>query len=273
MGPSFAYLLVFFVWPMVQAGVLSFQDAQGAASLHAFFTMVSDINFQPAIKDTLILTIVTVAIQTVFAVFMALVLTSGIRGTSIFLYIWSIPLGISDLASGLAWLAIFTDHGYVNTLLVDAGLKSFPFLSYQQPVTLFMVVIISELWRATSIVMVILVAGLQGIPRDFGEAAEVFGAGWWQRLRHVTLPLLKPSMQVALILRIIAAFQIFGVVIALAGANLPVLTGEAYFWYGQYRNVHVAADYSLLILLFGLLSTTLVLRALRVQDQQVGLVK
>ena len=70
-------------------------------------------------------------------------------------------------------------------------------------------------------VMVILLAGLQVIPKDYAEAAEVFGATAWQRLRYVTLPLLRPSLQVALIMRTILAFQVFAVVIALAGRNLP----------------------------------------------------
>ena len=138
--------------------------------------------------------------------------------------------------------------------------------------TLFLIAVLAEAWRATAIVMVILVAGLQVIPRDYAEAAEVFGATAWQRLRYVTLPLLRPSLQVALILRTILAFQVFAVVIALAGRNLPVLAGEAYTWYGDNHNVGVAAGYSLLIMLFSLVNTGIYLRALRVQDEQAKMV-
>ena len=147
----------------------------------------------------------------------------------------------------------------------------FGFLSYEHPASIFFAVVIAEAWRATSIVMVILVAGLQVIPKEYAEAAEVFGATGWQRLRHVTLPLLRPSLQVALVLRTILAFQVFAVVIALAGRNLPVLAGEAYYWYGSYSNPNVAAAYALLIMLFSVASTFVYLRMLRSSDAEMGM--
>jgi multiple sugar transport system permease protein len=131
-------------------------------------------------------------------------------------------------------------------------------------------VVVAEVWRATSIVMVILVAGLQMIPKDYGEAAEVFGATGWQRLRHVTLPLLRPSMQVALVLRTILAFQVFAVVVALAGNTLPVLAGEAYNWYGNYRDVGVAASYAMVILVLSILNTFIYLRVLGTRSEELA---
>jgi multiple sugar transport system permease protein len=114
--------------------------------------------------------------------------------------------------------------------------------------------------------MVLLVAGLQMIPKDYGEAASVFGASGWQRLRHVTLPMLKPNLQVALILRTILAFQVFAVVVALAGRTMPVLAGEAYYWYGN-RNLSVAASYAVLILLLSIINTAIYLRLLRTNTE------
>lgn len=86
--------------------------------------------------------------------------------------------------------------------------------------------VVAEVWRATALVFVILVAGVQLIPKEYGEAAEVFGATPWQRFLRVTLPLLKPSLQAAFILRTILAFEVFAVVLALGGRNLPVLAGR-----------------------------------------------
>ena len=82
---------------------------------------------------------------------------------------------------------------------------------------------------------------------------------------------MRPSLQVALILRTILAFQVFAVVIALAACNLPVLAAEAYRWYGDLRNPNVAAAYALVIMLFSLLNTGIYLRALRMRDEQVGI--
>jgi len=255
---------------MVQALLLSVQDSAGNFTSAYLQRMANDINFRPAIRNTLLLIVVLVPLQLTLALIMALLLNAGLRGTGFFLYAWAIPLAISDLAAGIVWLAIFTDRGYLNSLLVNLGLEPYRFLSYEHPVSIFIAVVIAETWRATSIVMVILVAGLQVIPKEYSEAAEVFGATGWQRLRHVTLPLLRPSLQVALILRTILAFQVFAVVIALAGRNMPVLASEAYNWYRAFTNANVASAYALLILVFSIINTVVYLRALRIRDEQVG---
>lgn len=271
--PTIVFMAAFFVWPMLQALVLAFQDSGGALSLEPIRRMAIDPKFLEAVRNTVLLTLVVVPAQVVLAMIMSLVLMSGIRGAGLFLYAWAIPLGISDLAAGLVWLSIFTDRGYLNSVLVTLGLSEtgFSFLSYEHPVSIFLCVAIAETWRATALVMVILLAGLQVIPKEYAEAAEVFGATTWQRIRHVTLPLLRPSLQVALIIRTILAFQAFAVVIALAAYNLPVLAGETYRWYGDLRNPNVAAAYALVIMLFSLLNTGIYLRALRIRDEQVGI--
>ena len=273
LAPSIAFLAAFFVWPMLQALVLAFQDSSGALSLEPIRRMALDPKFLEATRNTILLTLVVVPAQVVLALIMSLVLMSGLRGAGLFLYAWAIPLGISDLAAGLVWLSIFTDRGYLNSVLVTLGLSEtgFSFLSYEHPVSIFLCVAIAETWRATALVMVILLAGLQVIPKEYAEAAEVFGATTWQRIRHVTLPLLRPSLQVALIIRTILAFQAFAVVIALAAYNLPVLAGETYRWYGDLRNPNVAAAYAMVIMLFSLVNTGIYLRALRVRDEQVGI--
>jgi multiple sugar transport system permease protein len=111
--------------------------------------------------------------------------------------------------------------------------------------------------------MIILLAGLQAIPKEFAEAAEVLGASRWQSFTKVTLPLLRSSLQVALILRTILAFQVFAVVIALAGRQLPVLAEEAYRYYYDIRNPNVAAASAALIMLLSVGFTLIYLRALR----------
>ncbi|GBD28322.1 Trehalose transport system permease protein SugA [bacterium HR31] len=123
------------------------------------------------------------------------------------------------------------------------------------------------MWRATAIVMVVLLAGLQLIPRDYAETAAVFGARWWQTLWYVTLPVLRPSLQTALIIRTVLAFQLFATVVTLSGRLVPVLAGEAYFWYTLYRNPHVASAYATLILLLSALVTWVYLRTLRPQGE------
>ena len=134
---------------------------------------------------------------------------------------------------------------------------------------LLLAIVLAEIWRSTVLIMIILVAGLQGIPRDYGEAAEVFGAGFFQRVRRVTLPMLKPALQVALLLRVILAFEVFATVIAIAGASTTVLAAEAWRWQEQTQNANVAAAYAALILVLSLVSAALILRLLRTPRAQM----
>jgi multiple sugar transport system permease protein len=272
LAPCVVFLAIFFAWPMLQAIVLAFQDASGTWSFAPVQRMVGDLRFGEALKLTLIFAGVVIPLQTLLALGMALLLATNLRGAGIFLYLWAIPLGISDLASGVVWLSIFTDRGYVNSVLAGLGLSEsgYAFLSYENSVSLFLCAAVAEVWRATSIVMIILLAGLQMIPRDYAEAAEVFGASPWLTLRHVTLPLLRSSLQVAFILRTILAFQVFAVVIALAGRQLPVLAEETYRYYYDIRNPNVAAAYALLIMLLSLGFTLVYLRLLRTRDVELG---
>lgn len=270
--PSFAFLAVFFAAPMVRAFGLAFRDAEGALSLASIETMIDDAQFREALVTTLILIVVIIPVQFVMAMAMALVINARLKASGLWLYIYAIPLGISDLAAGIIWYAVFTQQGWLNSILEGLGIldRPFIFLNYQNTAWLIFAVVIAEAWRATAIIMVILVAGLQGIPRDYLEAADVFGATFWQKVRQVIIPMLRPSIQVALILRTILAFQAFAVVIALAGSGMTVLASEAYRWYNTYRDEHVAAAYSAFILLLSVLSTVLFLWLLPVRAEQQG---
>jgi multiple sugar transport system permease protein len=116
--------------------------------------------------------------------------------------------------------------------------------------------------------MIIVVSGLQAISQEVLEAAELFGANLWQRVRHIILPLLKPSLQVALILRTILALQVFAVVIALSGGDVvTVLANETYRQYYDFRNPNVAAAYAGLILLMSMVSAIVYLRLVRTQEE------
>jgi len=270
LAPSLVYLAVFFALPMVNAFGLAFQGDEGGYSLEPIRRMLGDERFAKALTTTLLLVVIIVPIQFVVAMGMALVVNARLKGTDLWLYVFALPLGVSELAAGIVWFSIFTEQGWLNSLLTQVGIldRPFIFLDYQRPTLLILTIVVAEAWRATSIVMIILVAGLQGIPRDYLEAADVFGATAWQRVRHVILPLLKPSIRVALILRTILAFQVFATGIALAGSATNVLAGEAYRWYQNLRDARVAAAYASLILILSVLSTILFLLLLPTEEDR-----
>jgi multiple sugar transport system permease protein len=268
--PTVAYLALFFGWPMVQAFKLAFREG-GAWTIEPFRLMANDANFWPAFRFTLLLVGVIVPIQFVLALAMALLVNAKLHGRGVFLAIFILPLAVSDLAAGLVWQSILTERGYLNTALEKLGLIDQPYiwLNPSKPNQLLLAVVIAEIWRSTAFVMVIFLAGLQGIPKEYSEAAEVFGAGFFQRVRRVILPMLKPSLQVALLFRINFAFEAFAVVLAITGRAKTTLATEAWRWQADYFNSHVAAAYSSLILVLSLISAGLVVWLLRTPKEQM----
>jgi len=268
-APSLAFLTVLFFVPLVETVGLAFQ-AEGSWSIENFVRMAADLNFTDAVVNTFEIVIIVVPLQVLLALAMAMMLQHVRGGRDIVLWIWSIPLGISDLAAGLVWLAILTDKGYLNTVLVRLGVLSGPqsWLSYETPVTLLAAIVVAELWRATAIVLVILVAGVQLIPKEYREAADVFGATPWQRFTRVTLPLLKPSIQTALILRTVLAFEMFAIVLSIGGRNFPVLVSEAFNWQYNQQDFGVAAAYAVIVMTVSLVATLIYLWTLRTPAAQ-----
>jgi multiple sugar transport system permease protein len=272
LAPTLIFVTLLIIIPILQAFLLAFQGSDGSLTLANFQKMASDTNFADALKFTFLLLLFIVPVQVVLALVMALLIHTRFKGHTLFLYIYAIPLAISDLAAGIAWLSIFTERGYLNSILNQLGIldRPFLFLSYQNLPAMFSTIVIAESWRATAIVMTILLAGLQVIPRDYFEAADVFGANTLKRTLFVVLPLLRPSLQNALIIRTIFAFQTFSVVLALAGRVIPVMAGESYTWYVTNRNPGVAAAYAVLVLLFTVAATWFYFRFFQTSAAEAG---
>ena len=270
-APATLFLAALFLVPLAQTIALSF-DGGAAGLLGNYKRMIGDLNFAVSLRNTFLLVGIVVPLQVVMAMIMGLMLQRMSRGRDAVLWIWTIPLGISDLAAGLVWLALLQNTGYLNTVLFHLGVIEGPtaWLNAEAPLALFIGIVLAETWRATAVVLVILVSGLQLIPKEYGEAADVFGASPFVKLFKITLPLLKPSLQSALILRTVLAFEVFAVVYALGGRNFPVLVGEAYTWQHENQNYGVAAAYAVLVMLISLAATAVYLKLLRVKPEIQG---
>ena len=256
--PTVVYLGLFFVWPMIQAFELSIRVG-GVWTFAPFREMYHDIRFGTAVRFTLLFIAIIVPIQFLLALTMALIANSAIRGRTVFLFIFILPLGVSDLA-------------YLNTILQDVGIRhtAYIWINPQHQTQLVLEVVAAEIWRSTALITVILIAGLQGIPKEYGEAAEVFGAGFFSRLWTVTLPMLKPAIQVALLLRVVFAFEVFATVLAITGQGTTTLALESWNWQTNYLNPHVAAAYATLILLLSVTAAGIIMLLLRTRREQLN---
>lgn len=268
--PSLLFLLLFFATPMAQSFALALQDQSGAWSLESLQTMVGHPEFGRAVQTTLVLLVLVIPVQLALALAMALIVNKRLKGTGLWLYVYALPLAISELAAGIVWVAIFTQRGWLNSMLVSMGVldRGVIWMSAESYWTLIGIIVIAEAWRATSIMMIILVAGLQSIPDEYLEAAEVYGATLWQRVRRVILPMLRPSLQVALILRVILAIQVFATAIALAGTGLTVMSQQALDWANDIDNDNVAAAWAGLMLVISMVATVGILWLLPVREEQ-----
>lgn len=263
--PVTLFLCVFFLYPFVLVAQQAFFDRSGF-TFDNFRDVVGYWKFPISLKNTLLLAALVVPVQLALSLLMATMVTKMQKGRDLVLYIWTIPLGISDLAAGLIWLAIFEQSGFLNSMMSGLGLIDRPigFLTYQHPGIVLLAIVLAEIWRATAIMLVILVAGIGLIPKEYYEAAEVFGASPWKRFVKITLPLLRPSLQTALVLRVILAFEVFAVVAALGGTLFPVLMGETYAYQFDLMNSGAAAVMALIILAISIAFTLIILRVLRV---------
>ena len=264
-APATLFLGLFFLYPFFLVASQAFVS-DGSLSLKHFQDVTSYWKFPISLKNTLYLTAAVVPIQLAFALLMATMVARMKKGRDMVLYIWTIPLGISDLAAGIVWLAIFEQSGFLNSMMVGMGFLDKPatLLSYQSPLMVFVAIALAEIWRATAIMLVIIVAGIGLIPKEYYEAGEVFGASRWQQFLRITLPLLRPSLQTALILRVILAFEVFAVVAALGGTLFPVLMGETYAYQFDLLNSNAAAAMAMVILALSIGFTLVILYALRV---------
>ncbi len=263
--PVTVFLCVFFLYPFVLVAQQAFWSDAGF-TLDNFRRVTGHWKFPTALKNTLYLAAAVVPIQLALALLMATMVNNMGKGRDLVLYVWTIPLGISDLAAGIIWLAIFEQSGFLNSMMSGLGLIERPtnLISYQSPWMVFLAIMLAEIWRATAIMLVILVAGIGLIPKEYYEAAEVFGASPWKRFTRITLPLLRPSLSTALVLRVILAFEVFAVVQALGGTLFPVLMGETYKYQFELLNGPAAAAVALVILAVSIAATLVILRVLRV---------
>ncbi|HOM74345.1 MAG TPA: sugar ABC transporter permease [Fervidobacterium sp.] len=270
LAPSLVYLLIFMGLPIIGTAKLAFESDEGW--LGNFKILFSSKDFQNALWNTLLLAVIVIPIQLVLSIFLAILVNKKFKGHQTLLYIIASPLALSDITAALMSYSIFAPNGYLNRILLSINWIERPiyFFGYMFKSKEMLVIILTEVWRATPLVFVMILAGLQSINKEYIEAAEVFGFSSWQRLWKITLPLLKPSILSALLIRTLFAFQLFGVVWLLAGRDIKVLAGETYYWYVFMNNKNVASVYALIIALLTFVVGWFYIKTIRSEHLEEG---
>lgn len=211
-SPFILGFLLWFLIPALTAVWLTFTDwnlirAPRYVGLDNITNLWSDKLFWQALKVTTIYTLASVPIGLVTSFLLALLINTKVRGIALFRTIYYLPSIVPAVASAVLWAWIFnTDFGLANVALRAVGLPKIQWL--QDPSWALPALILMSLWGLGGS-MVIYLAGLQGIPDVFYEAAEIDGAGRWSQLWNITIPLISPVIFFNLIIGIIGTFQVF----------------------------------------------------------------
>jgi trehalose transport system permease protein len=264
-APMVIYVFALTILPIIDTILISLgRNTPEFLTLDYYSTVFGSQVFRTAIVNTIIVALLSLSLELGVGMALALALHVPFRGRGFFRTVSLVPMGVPTIVSGAVMLLLFNRSGYLNALLANLA-DVIPGWEYQSigwttkgGITTLFVVAIADMWKVLPVVTLIFLAGLQSIPEDVYEAADVDGATKWQRFTKVTLPLLIPYITMALILRAIDAFRIFELALVLADPIEPVLgtfIGNQYL--PPISNPFTAAAGS--IVLFGIIMVFIIL--------------
>jgi len=276
--PALIFYVLFWLRPVMQQFADSFTNAAGQFSLDNYRLVFSDPDFGLAFANTAIIVVISVVLEFFFALFLALLINRNFRGSSIFLFLVLIPMALPALAVAAMWKTGLTTNGWLNSLftyvgLLDSGEKIY-WLAGSRWKMLALIIIV-DAWQVIPSVMIILLAGLQNIPRETEEAGYVFGGNYFTVLRKITIPILGPTIQTAVILRLIAAIQIWLIIVVLIGHNrVPVLVERIVYYHKEVSRLEISplmvAGYTILVTVIVSIAAAVYLRVFRTISQRGG---
>ncbi|SHE98282.1 carbohydrate ABC transporter membrane protein 1, CUT1 family (TC 3.A.1.1.-) [Marinitoga hydrogenitolerans DSM 16785] len=250
--PTILFYMIFWLRPVLTAVIYSFFDENNIFTFNNYLTILKDPFFKKAVINTSIFVFISVTLEFVISLLLALIINKKFKGAQLLLSIALIPMSLPAVAVGAMWSSGFASYGWLNSLLYHFGIidanQKILFLAGDDFQSLMLIILI-DAWQVIPFMMIILLAGLQGIPKDSIEAGYIFGGTKITVLKKITLPMLKSSIQTALILRIISAIQVWLIIVMIYGyRRIPVLLEEVVFYKEQILGFYrVALAYSVIV--------------------------
>lgn len=265
--PLVSFIFFFTFVPVLYGIFLSLTDkfSQAFPTAENYRAVFSHFQFRAAFLNTLVITGAGLFFELIFGFFLALLLTKPFKFKGVVRALALLPLGVPTIVSAANFRVIFDTQGYANEFLFRARIISLPLDWADGGARTLFAVVAADMWKVTPLVMLILLAGLESIPNELYEAARVDGAPALEIVRRITLPLLKPFIVMAVIVRGIDAFRLFELPLALAGRASPVLSTYAYFEYVDYNNPNTSAAAANILFCVILFSVLLLLKLTKTQ--------
>ncbi|NEO21365.1 MULTISPECIES: sugar ABC transporter permease [unclassified Moorena] len=270
--PALLLLLLVYGYPILRSFWLSLFTKNLGTQLQPVFSglnnygrMMGDGRFWHSLWNTVIFTSVSVALELVLGIAIALILNQTFKGRGIVRTIAILPWALPTALIGLVWAWMFNDQfGVWNDILLRLGIieDGINWLGY--PTTAMMAVIAADVWKTTPFISILLLAGLQSIPQDLYEAHALDGATPWQSFKQITLPLLTPQILISLLFRFAQAFGVFDLIKVMTGGGpggaTEVVSLYIYTTVMDYLDFGYGA--ALVVVTFLILVTTVVIIAL-----------
>lgn len=214
--PAMILFLALTIYPVIELGIMSTSKItfENAEIVHepAFWANIEKLSqdwiYGKALKNTVIFVALSTTIEMVLGFALALTVSELVRGRGLVRTSMLLPILIPPVAIGSIWRLMYNpDFGIINAIFTGIGLPAMDLLGSTN--TALFAVVIVDVWHWTPLVFLILLAGLEALPDDVMEAANVDGASYWQTLRMIIIPLMWPALIVAFVFRSIVAFKVF----------------------------------------------------------------
>lgn len=230
--PAFILYTVLYIIPTIAGMVISLTDWNVTRAGVKFVGLQNFINiftstggqYMASIAHTFEFTIVTVIFKTLFGLGLALLLNKGLKSQNLFRTIFFLPYALAPLIIGIAFVSVLKPDGPLNILLSAFGLDALTHSWLTEPSTAMGSTMAVEIWRMAGWNMMILLAGLQMIPEEYYEASAIDGASRFKQFTKITLPFLRPSLMIVIVLNTIHGLRVFDIIYALTGGGPGGLT-------------------------------------------------
>lgn len=236
--PSLLCVLLFSLYPIFESFRLSFYRliltlpwlGQRFVGWENYGDLVTDPVAMQSLGTTLLFVAVTAPLEVVLGLSMALVLNESFRGRAALRAIVLVPWAIPTVVSSQMWRFVFNDrYGLINFFLFGDATHLY-LAPLAEPDLAVLAIMTADVWKTSSFAALIILAGLQTIPDELYEAASIDGASAWQKFRHITLPLLKPALLLALLFRTIDALRVFDLVFVMTQGGPADATNVLQFY-------------------------------------------
>jgi multiple sugar transport system permease protein len=274
LGPCALYLIAFSIFPLITSLFRSFEDYNTRTDtwrwvgLQNYSQLIHSSDFWTVVENTVLLTVVGVAIQVFFGTALALFFNQQLRGASIVRAILILPMLLTPIVVGLMWRALLDPNwGILNWLFVQTGVGQVGWLS--DPNVALWTLVVVDSWQWTPFVFVIVYARLQALPQEVFEAGSVDGANWFQRTMYLTLPLLMPAIVFAAVFRAIDAFRTFDLVYGLTNGgpveSTTTLSFQAFQNGFEFQHYGYASAISYVMVIVAVIGITVLFKVVKVR--------